>query len=253
MEVAETTGTPHFQGAVIFKAKQRFTAVTKLLDEVKTGVHWGKMRKSWARNVIYCTKDIEKHGDWSRVFGNCPEANRWKPWEQAVMDDEYANVKWWPWQEECLKIARAPADPRKVHWFWEPTGKSGKSYLMKWMFLNFRCILGGGKKADVFYQVQKHFEVHSLAPQLVLLDIPRASQKFCSYGVMEDLKNGMVSASKYEGGRYAFKSPVLIVFSNELPAFEMMSEDRWDIHRIVLEKRTAADVLMGGNSANLIV
>ncbi len=234
-------GTPHLQGAVRFKTKQRFTAVVKLFPG--KGVHWEKQVKKWDFNVEYCRKDLETHGDWSLIHGNIPEASKYKPREKRCMEREYANVVWRPWQQNVIDIIRGEVHPRKVHWFWEPTGDSGKSFLTKWLCMNFRCIIGGGKQADVFHQVAKAYEESEDAdPELILLDIPRTSQKYCSYAAIEALKNGLVNSGKYEGGVYAFCIPHVIVFSNEEPAYETMSQDRWAVHR-VRKKRTVGEAL----------
>lgn len=244
-------GTPHLQGAVKFKTKQRFTAVKKLFGDK---VHWEKMRKPWKNSVIYCTKEMA--GDWSKVYGNIPEASRYKPWEKRCMEKVYKNPVWRAWQQNVIDIVDGEIDPRKIYWFWEPEGNSGKSYLTKWLFMNYRCIVGGGKKADVFNQVLKHYEANSEADiQLILLDIPRSAQKYCSYAAVEELKNGFVNASKYEGGVFSFNCPHVIVFANEEPAYEEMSMDRWHVKRL-RKKKTVGAALMAptpGASPQLIL
>ncbi len=240
-------GTPHLQGAVRFKQKTRFTAVTKLFPD--KGVHWEKMVRTWKINVAYCVKEM--NGDWSKLYGNIPEASRLKPYEKVVMETQYKDVVWREWQQEVIDIVRGPVHARKIYWFWEPTGNSGKSFLVKWLFLNYRCIVAGGKKADVFHQVFKHFEENQDAPTLILLDVPRSSQKWVNYGALEDLKNGFVSASKYEGGRFAFMPPHVVCFANEEPEYEEMSYDRWCVRRLT-QRRTVAQAL-GAVSDKLIV
>ena len=51
-EMAES-GTPHYQGFVIFKKKQRFTAVVKLLPKA----HWEKRKGTREEARDYCMKD----------------------------------------------------------------------------------------------------------------------------------------------------------------------------------------------------
>lgn len=246
-EVGES-GTPHLQGAVKFKIKQRFTAVTKLFLPEK--VHWEKCKGTWKQNVVYCTKVA----NWDLLHGNCPEASRYKPREQRVMDAVYKNVVWRGWQKAVIEIVKGPVHPRKIYWFWEPEGNSGKTYLSRWLYMNYRCIVGGGKKADVFHQVATAFEKDEGAdPQLILLDIPRSAQKYCCYGAIEDLKNGFVNSGKYEGGVFCFLSPHVIVFANDEPDYAEMSADRWCVKRLRLKTRTVGEALRNGVSKNLII
>ncbi len=244
-EVGES-GTPHLQGAVRFKIKTRFTAVKKLFKEQ---IHWEKCKGSWKQNVAYCTKVR----DWAKLHGNIPEASRYKPREKRVMDAIYKDVVWRGWQKEVIDIVRGEVHPRKIYWFWEPEGNSGKSFLTKWLFMNYRCIVGGGKKADVFHQVAMAFEKDEAAdPQLILLDIPRSAQKYCCYGAIEDLKNGFVNSGKYEGGVFCFNYPHVIVFANEEPDYNEMSADRWCVKRL-RKKRTVGEALVRpGESRNYI-
>ncbi len=245
------SGTPHLQGCCRFKTKQRFTAVAKLFPD--KGVHWEKMKRSWKLNVVYCSKEMA--GDWKKLHGNIPEASRYKPRELRVMEAEYKNVVWRPWQKNVIDIIEGPVDPRKVHWFWEPEGNSGKSYLTKWLYMNFKCIVGGGKKADVFHQVAMAFEKSDDAdPELILVDIPRDALKWVNYGALEALQNGMVNSGKYDGGQFAWVKPHVIVFANEEPDYAAMSMDRWSVKRL-RKKRSVRDALMvpAGVSPHLIV
>ncbi len=214
-------------------------------------VHWEKMRKPWKNSVIYCTKEMD--GDWSKIYGNIPEANRYKPWEKRCMEAEYAEVRWRPWQQKVIDIVQGPIDRRRINWFWEPEGDSGKSFLTKWLFMNFRCIVGGGKKGDVFHQVAKAFEEDPEAdPQLIILDIPRFSKDFVNYGAMEELKNGFVNSGKYEGGVFCFKCPHLVVFSNEPPDLTAMSGDRWHVRRLWKNRNVEEALVRPGESRNYI-
>lgn len=223
----------HFQGAVIFNTKQRFTAVRGLLDEVKVGVHWGKMRKTWKRNVTYCVKEAK--GDWSKLFGNCPEASRYTPGEEAVMDLYYRPVAWRDWQRELVDIVAAhdpalPADQRTVYWYWEDGGNTGKSFVSRWLQMNTRCVVGTGKADNIFYSVAKMVEANPAGwPELVVLDIPRTYTGFVNYGALESLKNGVVNSGKYEGANCIFPPPCVVVFSNSPPQFDAMSDDRWSV------------------------
>lgn len=199
------------------------------------------MVKTWAKNVAYCTKEMGD--DWSKVHGNIPEASKWKPHEKAVFDAYYTDVVWRPWQQQVIDIVEGPIDPRRVYWFWEPEGNSGKSFLMRYLYLQYECIVGGGKQADVFHQVAKRFENGaSKPPTLILLDIPRSSQKYCSYAAIEALKNGFVNSGKYEGDVCVFLEPHVLVFANQEPDYAEMSEDRWHVRRL-RRARTVVEAL----------
>jgi hypothetical protein len=94
-----------------------------------------------------------------------------------------------------------------------------------------KILLADGKKADVFHQVAKRLENEDdqEAFRMVILDLPRHNQEFTNYGLLEQLKNGLVMSGKYEGGTFAFPSPHVIVMSNQEPDYEKFSLDRWKV------------------------
>lgn len=67
-------GTPHFQGYVIWKSKQRLTAVRNLMGG---RCHWEIARGTPEQNRIYCTKDEGRIGDFCES-GLFPENSQGK-------------------------------------------------------------------------------------------------------------------------------------------------------------------------------
>lgn len=217
-------GTPHLQGAVQFKLRVRFTFVKKLFED--WGVHWEKCKGSWKQNVEYCTKV----GDWGKIHGNIPEASKYSLGEKAVIDAYYKDVVWKPWQQRIIDIVDDVPHPRKIHWFYEGDGNVGKTYLARWLCMEYRCQIGDGKKADVFNGIARAMENDPAAwPQLILLDIPRSQLEYVNYGAIEQMKNGFLYSGKYEGAQIIFPHPHVIIFSNEPPNKLKMSGDRWRV------------------------
>lgn len=249
-EVGES-GTPHLQGAVKFKKRLRFTAVKKIFADLDEGVHWEKMRATWPQARDYCTKDVD--GDWSKLYGNCPEASQYTPGAQALMDMFYTNVTWYPWQQEVLDILAGPVDDRAIYWFWEPTGATGKSFLVRYLMCQPRCVVGDGKKADAFHQVATMLDKDPYGwPLVALMDIPRSDKDWVHYGALEKIKDGAFNSGKYEGALCLYPPPHVVVFANQPPDLSAMSEDRWRVRRVFHPARTVASAL-NGVSANLIV
>ncbi len=206
-----------------FKSKKRFTYVQKLFGEK---LHWEKCRGSWADNVEYCSKV----NDWSRIHGNIPEASKYTPGELAVLKMFYEGVKWQRWQSNIITIVDEAPNARKVHWFWEARGGAGKSFLARWLCIEYRVQIGMGKSADIFNSIAKAMEKDPYAwPQVVLLDIPRSYMEYVNYAALEQLKNGMIFSGKYEGAQLIFPPPHVIVFANEPPNTAKLSADRWKV------------------------
>ena len=55
----------------------------------------------------------------------------------------------------------------------------------------------------------------------------------CCYTILEDIKDGIASASKFNSEVIQFKTPnVVVVFSNTDPHVKELSKDRWKIYNI---------------------
>lgn len=208
--------TPHLQGYVNFKKKIRLTGLKKINQRI----HWEKCKGSEEQNIVYCKKD----GDYTTNF---PKSRN----ERLL--ERYEDVIWKPFQKSIIDLVAKEPDPRKIHWFWERKGNIGKSFLTKYLVLKFDCIIGSGKKADVFNQILLWLQKNKYKdPKVIILDIPRSGYDYINYGAIESIKNGCFYSGKYEGGQCLFDIPHVICFANEEPCKEMMSMDRWDITEI---------------------
>lgn len=223
-EIAPSTGTKHIQGFVAFENARTFLNVKKLLGDA---CHIETTRSSFKINVLYCSKE----GDYetnivSDILQNDPISLTKKR-----LNEQYKNTVWKAWQFEILKIINNKPDNRKIHWFWEPKGNTGKSFLTKYIALNYSVIICSGKKNDIYNQVNTNYQ-KGVLPYIVIVDVPRTSFDYLNYTAIEELKNGLIYSGKYEGGVCIFDTPHVIVLANSEPEKEALSQDRWDIHKI---------------------
>lgn len=209
-------GTPHLQGYIEWKTPRNFSTIKKQFPKI----HFEPSKGSRNDNLIYCKKDGKYHS-------NFPLS----PTELTLQTEYPKDIVWYPFQQQILDILDTQPHPRKIYWFHEPIGNTGKSYFCKYLGLTRNIILADGKKHDVFNQVKTTLD-NGTIPHIIILDIPRNSLNFINYGVIEQLKNGMIFSGKYEGGLCIFPIPHVIIFSNEPPDQSQLSQDRWSIHFI---------------------
>jgi len=221
-------GTPHLQGYIYVKQKIRFTTLKNLCNRLHLEIARGSPEDS----LKYCSKDGNFE---TNIKIKISSDDFIKQVEQEVFDDEYKNVVWKPWQKQILDIIETKPDNRTIHWYYENEGNTGKSFLTKYISLKYNVIIADGKKDNIFNQVNVMMREQQQIPAVIILDVPRRNQGYVSYGVLEQLKNGMIYSGKYEGGRCIFKSPHVIVFSNSLPDTSEMSADRWHIVNIAVD------------------
>jgi hypothetical protein len=208
-------GNPHLQGYIEFKNPKKFQTLKNFLPRA----HWEKAKGNRKQNLTYTQKD----GKYSTNFPI--------PVRQRLLRDVYNEVSWKDWQDELIRLHDQPPHPRAIHWFVDRIGNSGKTFVTKFLYLKHGVLVANGKKADVFHQIAKRYEDEENENpfRMAILDIPRHQSEFTNYGLLEEIKNGLIMSGKYEGGTVAFEVPHLVVMSNDEPDYTKFSMDRWRV------------------------
>jgi len=252
-EVGER-GTPHIQGFIQLKKKKRFNQVKELISQ---RAHIENMKGTALEASDYCEKeprgeiifktgkismraarnDLEefkkkvkegKRGlelveNYSAVYAKYPRFchDYIRMINESKVEIENL-VPYNGWQQTLFENLQQEPDSRKIIWYTDIVGNSGKSYFSTHYNSKSKYLVTGGKNADIFYAF--NYE------EVIFFDLARMKQEYVPYDVMEAFKNGYFLSTKYEVRPVKFKVPHVVVFSNFLPNFAMLSEDRWD-HR----------------------
>lgn len=200
-------GTPHLQGIISLKKRARWTEFG-----LQKEIHWEK-----PNNVkdcyLYCTKEKTRTGNVYLLNYTIPYTFK--------LNNLY------DWQCDIIKIISATPDDRKVYWYWSEKGNVGKSTFVKHLCMNYNAILlTKGKYSDICNLI---FKANMNTNNIVIFDLPRNNGNAISYDAIESIKNGMICNTKYETGFVCFPPPHILVFANEYPETDKLSEDRWVI------------------------
>lgn len=266
-EEVGANGTPHFQSYVQFNKR---VSGKQLKDIFGDRVHHDVARGSAEQNKAYCTKpegrvdgpyevgepskgkgtrtDIEtfiqdaegaelSEGDLIRKHGEIlAKYPRFVQRTQRFFTEQRRVKLFEPrgWQEDLGLYLRGQPDERKIRWYFDETGNSGKSYFAKHFYIETDVghddgggryerpfIVTYGKWADIFYAYKKE--------RMVIFDWPRDIQDSFPYAVMEMFKNGYFLNTKYESYPVYFDVPHVVVFANFMPDESKLSIDRWEI------------------------
>lgn len=218
-EEAPTTGTKHLQGYYYHKNARTI----KQMKEINNRMHLEKSRGSPEDNFTYCSKGgefIQKGFEKKECFKDAMK-------QKLLL--KYEGVVWKQWQQTVLAIVDSQPDSRTINWIYDEDGNSGKSFLTKYLALTREIIIADGKKDNIFNQVNRKLNEDEKEFELVILDIPRSSEGYVNYGVLEQLKNGLIYSGKYEGGLCLFDDVHVFVFANFMPDLSQFSKDRWNI------------------------
>jgi len=224
-EICPTTKRPHLQGFIAFKSKGRPMTVFGI-----PAIHWDKCKGSAKQNLEYCSKCCENGKPMTFVYGILPKT------KLRVIKE----LK--PWQTSCvglIDMEYIEQNDRSINWVIDRQGGAGKTAFCKYMTTiekQLLIITGGGYK-DIacclkLYMENEDFDINDRT--VVFFNIPRDSDDngMISYKALESLKDGLITSTKYESSTMVFNSPVVWVFSNNLPEIEKLSQDRWKLWTI---------------------
>ncbi len=215
--------TPHLQGHVAFKNKQRAIGkFKKVLGHAR--MHLEVRRGSIQANQEYCLDPAKRQLGGPRFNYGFPEILV-KVTEAVLRKD----------QLDIADLFREPENAlfgRKVYWYWEERGGWGKSFLCKYMVDQMGAYVVAGKGIDVLSTIAKKVDKDGGGPPIIIFDVPRVNEGHVSYQAMEGIKNGLFYSGKYEGLMVRFNSPHLLVFANAPPDKTKLSADRWIIKNL---------------------
>lgn len=255
-------GTPHYQGYAEFEKVKRLAACKK----INARAAWFKCNGTQEDNIKYVSKpegridgpwelgEKKDQGKRSDLEGACETAM--EQGMKAVMRDHpaecakyYKNLEKMakishharmeakekeamkdvvlrPWQQALMDKLDAPADDRKIMWYWESTGNVGKTFFAKYLAaMKDATILDCSKKADLIYMLRDH------VGEVIIFNIVRSMDKdFMGhiYTVCESIKDDVVINTKYESCRIPMGKQHVLVFANEPPDMTKWSDDRYD-------------------------
>ena len=130
---------------------------------------------------------------------------------------------------------------RQVNFVFNPQGGCGKSLTADDITLNpcFNALLAPQLSSPERWvsafidQLEQYLEVNKRYPTTIVLDLTRNENNLnveSLYSILENIKNGRLDSTFY--GRFKrlrFKSPHLIVFTNNVPNMSALSSDRFNL------------------------
>ena len=213
-ELGSSGTTPHLQGYFELKDKLRRTALSKALGAT---IHFEKAKGTRDDNIRYITKEG------GEVFENILP-------EKIYCEEPADKLKF---LIDIMKRYDFPKGDRLIHAVVDNVGGLGKTEFARYCCLNFeRCIISGGKSADMFNQIVNFKEKHGTTPKYIIFDIPRSTLNYISYQGIEKVKDMLFYSGKYEGDMIVGNKPCIIMLMNETPNLCEMSKDRWRIYEI---------------------
>lgn len=145
------------------------------------------------------------------------------------------------WQKKLYEILDNEQHRRKVYWIVDKRGGQGKSDFCSYvdtLMKPEKCltIASTGSIRDISDVIRNWMDKGS-EPEIILIDLPRTFQDRESiYTLIESIKNGRLTCTKYKGTTLKFFPPHVMIFSNWMPETKLLSADRWAIMDLLSKK-----------------
>lgn len=257
-------GTLHYQGYMELKGAYRIAAIKKWGGEWERA-HLEKRRGSPEQARNYTRKEESRvegpweFGKWEKEQGKRSDLQEvYEELEEGTSVEEVAenhpgafirynrgirelaevihrrkrakmdNVELRAWQSELVEYINGEPDGRKIRWYVDSSGNTGKSFMARYLASNYNALpLSNAKHDRIINAVQQH------KPTIVTFDFARdtimGDNDRVPYGPIEAIKNGLIFSGFFGAGPFIFPVPHVICFSNFEPDRTKFSEDRWDI------------------------
>lgn len=211
-ELAPSTMKKHLQGRFSLKLKKRINNIPFNIGRYSVTSNANK------NNDFYvCKQDTRIAGPWkdTDIEVYIPKQVRDIPslfkWQQQVID----SFKIW--------------DTRHINLVYCPHGNIGKSTLVSYCRAHrlARAFPPVNDYKDVLRMVFAHAKNSNNA---FIFDMPRAMKKDklgSFYSAIETVKDGYAYDDRYSFREKVFDCPVIWIFSNLLPDYNLLSQDRW--------------------------
>lgn len=256
-EIGES-GTPHLQGFIHIKEDPKKCGIKFWKDYFKFSqkAHFENARGSDEDNLKYCSKDgpvmeVGKPGvvgisRFQEIFETARESV-----EDAIKLDYEFGIRHFnqlrainamfggskpefeyegllDWQKKAMDMLDRQTN-RQILFIVDEEGGKGKTTLAQYLGANFNvCYMNGGKHADLVYAFSKNKNC-----DYVIFDLARNTvQDYWPYNMMEQLKNGWMTSTKYDSVTICTKWKKILVLCNEDPDRTKLSKDRYVILKI---------------------
>jgi len=141
-------------------------------------------------------------------------------WDARVVRSKYAFTPYVlrPWQQHVWNMLQGPSDARTIFFVVDEAGAAGKSTLVEQLLRlqSSRCAtVDLGRPADVFEKLWNKSESGN-SLEVILVDCSRAA--FFThehFDILEKIKNGIWTRTKYQSRDYMGPKPHIVFFTNK--------------------------------------
>ena len=157
--------------------------------------------------------------------------------EHARLDISEVELR--PWQKDAFKLFASPTD-RNIIWIYGARGNIGKSWFQNYVeaYFGYQRVFRSDLRIKHKDTCNILMKCGLTSIDIFLFNDSRSTkgEEMNIYRVLEDIKDGAATTSKYNNKVIKFKTPnIVMVFSNKQPNLKSLSTDRWEVYTPTLE------------------
>lgn len=221
LEIGKESQRLHLQGWMRFNDKIRLTGVKRVFTNTTS---WRQCKGSETDNILYVCK--EPLHLWKK--------NR-EPKKKIVPVKIRKQDELFEFQKDLEKLCLGEINENKIIWIVDFGGQIGKTEWLRYMNITYGVPFAyGGKCADIInlaYNNKEYLETTERPCFIYNLGRDTDPEKI-SYSSMEQLSDGAIANTKFEGACFVFNKPHVIVLANCLPIMSKMTRSRWILKEI---------------------
>jgi len=228
------SGFDHYQGRITLIKKDRGTIATAIAAKIGEHVRFTMIPTVSENRAKECFYQLKEQ---TKVAGPWKDTDFVMPQKKTRQMEEFEDYEKYPWQQKVIELSQQ-WDKRTIHVVVDAVGNNGKTDLVEWLVQNGKGTLVPPMRAmeDIMAMV-----MCKPPARCYLIDMPRAMRKeklYDFYSGIESLKNGYMYDKRYQFKDRWIDRPQIIIFSNMMPDFSMLSQDRWKVWQIIQKELT---------------
>lgn len=232
LEKGEKTGFMHYQCRVSLIKKLSMISVKRNSDQgVMPNGSWSITSDEEAKKATFSyvmKAETKVDGPWTdKEFEDPPQKTR-----QLLNFERHQKYGW----QETVSVLAQTYDERFISIIYDLTGNNGKSVFTE--FLEYHKLATELPPMNSMEDLMQCVMGQEIA-KAYTIDMPRGMKKdklAQFYSGIECLKNGYAYDKRYAFKKKRFDRPAIILFTNSLPQWHLMSLDRWMVYEMQEDK-----------------
>jgi len=142
------------------------------------------------------------------------------------------------WQHNLLNEIKTKPKDRAIIWYYDESGGCGKSSLCKHIIdnkLGLVLRVGGGSR-EISNIIATALDQKLWKNNVFIFDITKQCEEHNFYQPLEEIKDGFMTSTKYEGKQLRFNTPHLFVMANFKPKLDKLADCRFIVRNLNKDK-----------------